>query len=217
MGNLRAEIKGTKADIESNVQPSQADIYSTVQSFNSSLQSLREEIESGRESSAALSAKLDDLQAAMTSRLDALYELLAGSKFAGDAEPSALFNQAASDWARSHYDSAIAGFQRYLERYPGGEKAPEAVLRIGECEMRLKKPTEANTQFEHFISNYPNHPLIAAALYDKAQILEQSGQASGAAKLYQQILQKYSYRPEADLARDRLKSLQPSASPSGSH
>jgi len=205
---LQEDIKGIKTYIESGVQPSQADIYSTVQNLTSSLEALKAETQSNRQTSASLAGKMDDLQASLTARLDALYELLAGSKFAGSAEPSALFNQASSDMVRSRYESAIEGFQRYLEHYPSGGKGPEAVLRIGECQAHLRKWAEATTQFDRFISSFPNDPLVLNATYDKAQVLEQTGQSKGAAKLYEAIVQKYPSRPEAQLAQDRLKTLQ---------
>jgi TolA-binding protein len=208
---LQEDIKGTKTYIESNVQPGQADIYSTVQNLTSSLEALKAEIQSNRETSAVLAGKMDDLQASLTARLDALYELLAGSKFVGSAEPGTLFNLASSDMARSRYDSAIEGFRRYLERTPSAGKAAEATLRIGECQARLRKWAEAAAQFDRFISSYPSDSLISSAAFDKAQVLEQTGQLQSAIDLYKVIVQKYPSRPEAPLAQDRLKALQSSS------
>ena len=199
-----------------NVETGQADIYSVVQNINTNLEALKAESENNKQSVSTLSAKLDDLEAVLVARLDALYELLAGSKFVGSPAPSTLFNLAASDMARARYEPAMEGFRRYLERYPNGEKTPEAILRIGECLSKLKKERDAMVQFDRFLSSYPNHSLAASAYYGKAQALEGMGDPQGAVKIYEVLVKKYPYRSEAQLAQDRLKALQEAAiQPSG--
>jgi TolA-binding protein len=226
--SVQEDIHATKTMLEqnlgevrskqTNVETGQADIYSVVQNLNTNLEALKAEAQNNKQLASSLSGKLDDLQASLSTRLDALYELLAGSKFVGSPAPTTLFNLAMSDMARSRYDAAIEGFRRYTERYPDGEKIPEAVLRIGECDARLKRWSDAIAHFDGFISNYPNNSLVASAYYQKAQALEETKEVQKAVKIYEVIVKKYPYRSEAQLAQDRLKALQAaSVQPSGHH
>ena len=63
------------------------------------------------------------------------------------------------------YKAAVLRFADVVQRYPTGDKAPDALYRQGEALLRLgpKYGSAAETAFERLINEYPDSPRVAEA------------------------------------------------------
>ena len=67
----------------------------------------------------------------------------------------ALFWRGEVLFAQKRYEQALTGFQQALEREPRGEKAADALLKIGLCYQRLGQPERARATFERLKAQFP--------------------------------------------------------------
>jgi len=152
--------------------------------------------------------RIDDLEAALTNRIDAQYELLAGSKFAGDPLPSTLYSLAESDYARGKHPEALRGFKSYIKKFPQGERVPEARLRLGDVYGKQKKWAKAINAYADFLEHHSKNPMAATALFRKGNANLKLGKRQEAKNIYRKVVKNYPYRPEAKLAQDQYRILQ---------
>ncbi|MDR0842406.1 MAG: hypothetical protein LBP68_03180, partial [Acidobacteriota bacterium] len=83
-----------------------------------------------------LSAKIDDAAVSISAMAQQLSELKAqtasmAAESASGLSPETMYNQAFSDFVLGSFDIAIEGFTAYVETYPGGARAADALLNIG--------------------------------------------------------------------------------------
>jgi len=75
---------------------------------------------------------------------------------------NALYWRAEIDFTRRDYSGALARFSRLIERYPRGNKVPDALLRIGLCYERTGRRAQARRVFSRLRRQYPD--TVAARL-----------------------------------------------------
>ena len=75
-----------------------------------------------------------------------------------------LFNGAYADYSKGNYAPAILGFQDYLQRYPGSDKADDALYWIGLCHYDQGQYAEAIAAFDRLLQEYPNGDKPAGAV-----------------------------------------------------
>jgi tol-pal system protein YbgF len=68
----------------------------------------------------------------------------------------ALFWRGEVLFAQRRYVPALSAFQTALEREPRGEKAADALLKIGLCHKRLGAPERARAAFEQLKAQFPD-------------------------------------------------------------
>ena len=108
---------------------------------------------------------------------------------------------------RGNYDLAEQGFRDYMERWPSTELTDNALYWIGECLDAQDEPAEALEVFTMVLDDYPTSDKAAAAQLKKGLLyLKMDDQAQGVVHL-QYVVYEYPGTREADLARERLKSL----------
>jgi tol-pal system protein YbgF len=108
---------------------------------------------------------------------------------------------------RGNYDLASQGFRDYIDRYPGTELTDNALYWIGECLDAEGETEQALGIFTQVLEDYPTSDKAAAAQLKKGLLyLKMDDQAQGVVHL-QYVVYEYPGTREADLARERLKSL----------
>ena len=123
------------------------------------------------------------------------------------ATPEELYRSAYEDYMRGNYDLAEQGFRDYMERWPSTELTDNALYWIGECLDAQDEPAEALEVFTLVLDDYPTSDKAAAAQLKKGLLyLKMDDQAQGVVHL-QYVVYEYPGTREADLARERLKSL----------
>lgn len=102
--------------------------------------------------------------------------------------------------------TARTGFRELLRRYPQSSRAADATYFIGES-FAADRPDSAQRFYEQVVDRFATSPRAATALYKLGLLAEQRRDVAGARTLYNRILSAYASSDEADLARDRLRSL----------
>jgi tol-pal system protein YbgF len=121
--------------------------------------------------------------------------------------PEELYRSAYEDYMRGNYDLASQGFRDYMERWPSTELTDNALYWIGECYDAQGEPEEALKVFSQVLEDYPTSDKAAAAQLKKGLLyLKMDDQAQGVVHL-QYVVYEYPGTREADLARERLRSL----------
>ena len=125
----------------------------------------------------------------------------------GPSTPEELYRSAYEDYMRGNYDLASQGFRDYLERWPSTELSDNALYWVGECLDAQGEPQEALQVFSQVLEDYPASDKAAAAQLKKGLLyLKMDDQAQGVVHL-QYVVYEYPGTREADLARERLRSL----------
>jgi tol-pal system protein YbgF len=106
------------------------------------------------------------------------------------------------------YDESAQLFQAFIDTWPAGIYAPNALYWLGESYYATKNYALAGQQFEALIGRYPTHDKAPGALLKLGLSQFGEGQVQQAEATLQQVVSRY---PESDAARiagDRLHSIQ---------
>ncbi|MEO8276149.1 MAG: tol-pal system protein YbgF [Thermoanaerobaculia bacterium] len=83
----------------------------------------------------------------------------AGSDLADNAQ----FWLAEGDLRRGDVSGALTGFRSVVERYPEGNKVPDALLKIGACLTSLGEADSAATVYRELLTRFPESAAAEAA------------------------------------------------------
>lgn len=121
--------------------------------------------------------------------------------------PDQLYRSAYEDYMRGNYDLASQGFQDYRQQFPDTELSDNALYWIGECYAAQDMTVEAIQTFTQVLEDYPNSDKGAASQLKKGLLyLASDDQGQGVVNL-QYVVYEHPGTKEADLARDKLRSL----------
>lgn len=99
-------------------------------------------------------------------------------------------------------------FLSFLELYPSGVYAPNALYWLGESHYVAGQYGPAREQFEKLLLQYPTHDKAAGALLKIGLSQQAAGDLAAAETTLGQVGQRYPGSDAAVIARDRLRSLQ---------
>ena len=122
--------------------------------------------------------------------------------------PGQLFRAAYGFYMDGDYDTAIAGFQKYLLDYPDTQLAGAAQYWIAESLVKLEEYEIALEEYDRLIAKYPNNDKLPDGYYGKAAVLLKMGRADEARQLWQYVVDHYQGSIAAKKAEDRLQELQ---------
>ncbi len=131
----------------------------------------------------------------------------AGAPASAASTPEALYRSAYEDYMRGNYDLAAEGFREYLRRWGGTDLADNAQYWIGECYDAEERFQEALDAFSEVLEKYPTSDKAAAAQLKKGLIYLKLGDQGQAVVNLQYVVYEHPGTKEADLARERLRSL----------
>jgi len=121
--------------------------------------------------------------------------------------PDDLYRSAYEDYMRGNYELAAQGFREYLKRWSDTDLADNALYWIGECFDAQDRPEEALELFSQVLEEYPTSDKAAAAQLKKGLIYLKLGDQGQAALNLQYVVYEHPGSKEADLAREKLRSL----------
>lgn len=119
-----------------------------------------------------------------------------------------LYQQAQQRYASDDFKAAITLFDDYLAKYPGDEAAANAQFWKAKSQLRLGQYDDSVAEFMKVTKTYPNSTKVPFALHNAAVAYNKMGRNDEAAKLLQQVIDKYPISPAADQARQDLKKIQ---------
>ncbi len=121
--------------------------------------------------------------------------------------PEELYRTAYEDYMRGNYDLAAQGFREYLRRFPDTELSDNALYWVGECLDAQNKVDEALAVFSEVLEKYPTSDKAAAAQLKKGLLYLKKGDNGQGVVHLQYVVYEHPGTKEADLARERLRSL----------
>lgn len=128
---------------------------------------------------------------------------------AADAgNPKELYQQAQQRYAQDDFSTAIKLFDDFLGKFPGDESAANAQFWKAKSQLRLGQYEDSIQAFNKVQQAYPTSTKVPFALHNAAVAYNKLGRNDDAAKLLQQVIDKYPLSPAADQARQDLKKLQ---------
>ena len=131
----------------------------------------------------------------------------AGTLAQGGDERSA-YNAAFEVLKAGRYADSAQQFQAFLDAYPSGTYAPNALYWLGESYYVTQNYALAQEQFQSLLGRYPTHDKAAGALLKVG--LSQYGlqQMDAAADTLIQVVERYPGSDAARTADDRLRAIQ---------
>jgi tol-pal system protein YbgF len=96
-------------------------------------------------------------------------------KYPSDAlTPNAFYWLGESYYATMNYPVALEAFQHLLTQFPQSEKAPDALLKVGYCQLELKQLPQARATLTMVGSKYPGSKAASLAQERLRQIKQSS-------------------------------------------
>jgi len=216
--NLNEQTTRSNADLIVKVESLQERIealQSSLELVTRRLQDVTQEFASARSTSLAVIPPVtigteENPQGEATSVSD---EIITGtpeetsSAVNGDSAPDQLYKTAYSDYMQGNYDLAIQGFQEYQKRFPKTDLSDNAIFWIGECYAAKKELSKAIDAYSEILESYGDSDKAAAAQLKKGLLYMESGDQSQGVINLQYVVYEHPGSPEADLAREKLRSL----------
>ena len=216
MQELTAKTMKSNADLAIRVERLQEQIealHASLELTTRQLQSISQELASVRAQAAGRPTlppvvPAPDRQAATAPAGTPPDTAAAGTGGAQTAStPEELYRSSYEDYMRSNYGLAAEGFREYIRRWGSTDLADNAQYWIGECYDAEERYEEALEAFSVVLERYPTSEKAAAAQLKKGLIyLKMGDQAQGVVNL-QYVVYEHPNTKEADLARERLRSL----------
>ena len=125
----------------------------------------------------------------------------------GSESPEELYRAAYEDYMRGNYQLAADGFAEYRRRWPSTELSDNALYWIGECLDAQEETEEALAIFNQVLEEYPASDKAPAAQLKKGLLYLKLGDKGQGVLNLQYVVYEHPGTREADLARERLRSL----------
>ena len=122
--------------------------------------------------------------------------------------PNQLFQSSREQLQRGSPASARRGFAELLRLYPSSEVAGEAQYWIGFSLETEGNTAAADTAYATAFTKYPQSSTAPTALYKRALILQKRGNIALARTALNDVVRRYPRSDEAQLARERLRTMQ---------
>ncbi|MFH1123708.1 MAG: penicillin-binding protein activator [Pseudomonadota bacterium] len=86
-----------------------------------------------------------------------------------------LFARAEADFLAGNHDRAVEEYASYLDRFPKGKTAGEALYRMADIYYQSYRYDEALALFQRLTREFPDHPQLPVIQYNMAHILYRLG------------------------------------------
>jgi tol-pal system protein YbgF len=100
-------------------------------------------------------AAIELYRAAQYAEAEAEFESIANEFPKSDYADNAWYWKGEAAYDQEHFSDALAAFTAVVERYGGGNKAPDALLKIGLCYDKLGDRANARDVLSQLVSAYP--------------------------------------------------------------
>lgn len=205
-GSSKEEVAKLQAALQQQTQSllrSEADLQVEIKALSGQVQALQAQLEETNFRLEQISQQAAAAaQEARTSR-----EAVPGAPPVVAADPQSMYQAAYGDYLKHSYDLAVLGFQQYLQSFPDTELSDNAAYWIGECYFGQGKFQLAVEQFDSLQQRYPRSDKTASAWLKKGYALLELDQRQAGIGQLRKVIRDYPGSDEANLARQRLKSL----------
>ncbi|MBI5184981.1 MAG: tol-pal system protein YbgF [Nitrospinae bacterium] len=134
------------------------------------------------------------------------------SPAAGDIKTTSLkpedyYQNAYDDLRFGEYESAIEGFRKFIEQYPGDKLAGNAQYWIGECYYGMKDFKKAAEEFKKVLENYPKGNKVPDARLKHALCLYDLKEVDLCLAELEKLVSEYKGASIADAASKQIERL----------
>ena len=126
----------------------------------------------------------------------------------GAPGPNQLFQSSLEQLRRGSPTSARRGFEELLRLYPTSDVVGETYFYLGEAHSLEGNTTAADSAYSMVVARFSDSPRAPTALYKRALLLQQRGNIAMARTALNDLVRRYPRSDEAQLARDRLRTMQ---------
>ncbi|MGQ0713270.1 MAG: tetratricopeptide repeat protein [Gemmatimonadaceae bacterium] len=175
------------------------------------LQELRSSIEARQQEAAVQSAPPVTVPAATprdTTTPSGAQPAVPTGPAAGAPGPNQLFQSSLEQLRRGSPTSARRGFDELLRLYPTSDIVGETYFYLGEAHALEGNTAAADSAYNAVVTRYSDSPRAPTALYKRALLLQQRGNIALARTALNDLIRRYPRSDEAQLARDRLRTMQ---------
>jgi tol-pal system protein YbgF len=223
------KLNGNMSGLQKSVQDVQANSGARLDTMSTQVQGLSDNLEEIKSRLGKLNQQLVDLQNTVQS-VDA--KISGGSVPPGaapasspggasaqptgspagspsGAAPSAdtLYSNGLRDITSGKYDLARSEFQDYLKYYGDTDLASNAQFYLGEIAYSQRQYSQAVSEYEKVLTNYPKSFKLAPARLKKGMALIEMGQKTPGVKELREVVKRYPGTEEERRARAKLKEL----------
>lgn len=122
-------------------------------------------------------------------------------------EAAQTYHTAYMAYINGNFDTAIAGFQKYLGSYPNAEHTDQAHYWIAESFFSLGEFATALKEDDKFITQYPKSDKIPSAYLTKAEAYLKLDRQMEAVSHLEYIINQFPQSAAAQKAKERLRTL----------
>jgi len=118
-----------------------------------------------------------------------------------------LYQNALRDFTTGKYDMARQEFTDYTKNFPTDDLAGNAQFYLGEIDYAQANYSDAITQYETVLSNYPKSFKLAASLLKKGMAEVELGKKTTGIKDLRDVIRRFPGSPEEKTAQSKLREL----------
>ena len=192
--NLTVDMRRMQASLEQQEQAVQS-LSRQVTELESRLQRQTEDLEKLRQSAPKTPTEYQPGQRMSTPGL-------ATVPLTGESSPTEIYLQAFGDYASGRYQTAILGFETFLQRFPNNSYASNAQFWLGDCYFNQQQYAQAAQEFEKVLNNYSNAPKSPDALLKIAIAKLQLGETDEARQAVDKLSRRYPKSPATQKAQE---------------
>ncbi|MDI9248789.1 tol-pal system protein YbgF [Stenotrophomonas sp. RS-48] len=126
---------------------------------------------------------------------------------AATGDERTAYNVAFDSLKAGKYDDSAQLFLSFLQLYPNGAYAPNALYWLGESYYATRNFPMAETQFRELLSRYPTHDKAAGGLLKVGLSQYGEGKVDQAQQTLETVVAQYPGSDAARTAQDRLQSI----------
>jgi tol-pal system protein YbgF len=126
---------------------------------------------------------------------------------AATGDERTAYNVAFDSLKAGKYDDSAQLFLSFLQLYPNGVYAPNALYWLGESYYATRNFPMAETQFSELLSRYPTHDKAAGGLLKVGLSQYGEGKVDQAQQTLETVVAQYPGSDAARTAQDRLQSI----------
>ncbi len=182
-GNLTLEMRRMHSSLNQQEQTVQK-LSRQVAELETRLQRQSEEIEQLRQ-------EPQTTQAGYFPSRTSQREGVATTSIKGEGSPTEVYLQAFGDYASGRYQTAVHGFETFLQRFPNNSYASNAQFWLGDRYFNQQQYPLAIQEFERVLNEYPSAPKNPDALLKIAISQLQLGATDEARQAVDSLSQRY--------------------------
>src|SRR6266403_671600 len=221
------KLGSTMSSLQKSVQDVQANAGARLDTMSTQVQGLSDNLEEIKSRLGKLNQQLVDLQNSVQS-LDAKISGTTPAPASGAANPASstgaspsssagptgpapsadtLYSNGLRDITSGKYDLARSEFEDYLKYYADTDLASNAQFYLGEIAYSQRRYSQAVSEYEKVLTNYPKSFKLAPARLKKGMALIELGQKTAGVRELRDVVKRYPGSDEDRLARAKLKEL----------